>query len=229
MTDIAVIVVAKDRSSFLRRCVTSLQSSRLSGKAKVVCYALESSDDTLATSLAYFQSHKIDDLVLEETTPFASETLLHGTLHVSKWGPRYVYFCADDYEMKKDWFIKATRFLDASPDVAVLSLELEPSFPWNEPIEILDRDNVKALVRPTLPGANWMMTYASWCVRVRPVFEKRMLTRTYDLDVCKALLEADWKLAAIDAADHIGAYHSCCGNRSFQTCAKPLDKKWSLE
>lgn len=223
---IAIVLVTKDRVEMFRKCITSLQTGRQRG-AKVACYALASKDSTQLDAADKYAKGLIDDLILEAPTPSVHETFLRGSDHVMKWKPDYLLLTADDYVYQSDWDVRATQFLSPSYDVSHISLELEPDFPWNQPRGKLTRQGVTGLLRATVPGANWMMTVARWW-HLKPLYADLLDNSGLDHIINGACWRHGMKLAALNCAEHIGAYCSTVGNTSFQEHAKPLPEEWKV-
>lgn len=218
---IATIILTKNRVEMLKKCVSSLQHPL----NKSVVFALPSKDNTEEVAYNFYKTNMIQSVVFEEATYYDQFT--RGTYLVENWHPEIIHFCADDYVMHKDWLEKASLFLRNAPEVSHASLEMEPSFSWNQPSEILERGGVKALIRHTVPGANWIMLWDHW-LKLRPYLEMRRNSLTWDHEINAVAREKFGKIAALGLAEHIGAYASSVGNRSFQMSAKPLPEKWRI-
>jgi glycosyltransferase involved in cell wall biosynthesis len=141
--------------------------------------------------------------------------------------PDLVLFTADDYEYHPGWLASLVRFWEAAPpDVAIVSCNLEPEYDWNTVTDVIDAGGMRALVRNSVPGSNWSFRTAMW-PQIGPLEAK---TGGEDLEVCRHLRAAGYRLAALDLCKHIGegAGLSAWGNESWRD-ACPLDRqKWGI-
>lgn len=151
--------------------------------------------------------------------------------------PDLILFTADDYEYRAGWLAALVRFWEAvSPDVALVSCNLEPEYSWNTVQDVIDAGEVRtprgtyhtgrALVRSTLPGSNWSFRASMW-PQIGPLEHR---TGGEDLAVCRRLWGQGYRLAALDLAEHIGEGDglSAWGNESWRQ-AIPLDRqKWGI-
>lgn len=133
--------------------------------------------------------------------------------------PDVVVFSADDYEYRPGWLRRLMAFWSAAPaDVALASLNWEPSYAWNtvEVDQIIGGE--RALIRATVPGSSWSFRADDWRM-IGPIANK---TGGEDLEVCARLRANGFRLAALDLTDHTGERESAWGNQSW-TVAKPLE------
>jgi len=142
-----------------------------------------------------------------------------------KYRPDIVVFTADDYEYKKGWLKRLVAFWQEAPgDVAIVSCNIEPVYSWNTIADVIGADKEKALIRASVPGANWSFWAADWSL-IGPISEK---TGGEDLEICARLRESGRLLCALDLAEHIGEKESSWGNKSYMF-SQPLDReKWGL-
>ena len=132
-----------------------------------------------------------------------------------------------------NWSILAartlTRFWAAAPDdLAILSCLLEPDWPWNKPVGLIECGGVKALERASAPAAAWTFRLRDWD-KIGPLKES-LDGDGEDFDACKRLRAAGYRVAQIDLATHIGDGYSLLGNDEARgTAGRPLDlEKWGL-
>lgn len=133
--------------------------------------------------------------------------------------PDIVVFSADDYYYRADWLDTLRRFWQAAPvDIALASLNWEPSYAWNavEADQIIG--GVRTLIRASIPGSSWSFRAEDWRM-IGPIANK---TGGEDLEICGRLRANGFRLAALDLTDHIGERESAWGNQSW-TVAKPLE------
>lgn len=140
--------------------------------------------------------------------------------------PDIVLFTADDYEYKTRALNRLMAFWQNAPtDVAIVSCNLEPDYPWNQPQGVIEAGGQRALIRATVPGSNWSFRATDWPI-IGPIREAT--GDGEDLEVCHRLTAAGYKLCALDLCNHIGEHLSTWGNRSWQN-ALPLDRvKWGI-
>lgn len=132
--------------------------------------------------------------------------------------PDVVVFSADDYAYRPGWLRRLMAFWSAAPaDIALASLNWEPSYAWNQVSQVLDVAGETALIRASVPGSSWSFRAAGWSL-IGPVDHK---TGGEDLDTCARLRAAGKRLAALDLSEHIGERESAWGNQSW-TVAQPL-------
>ena len=134
------------------------------------------------------------------------------------FGPEIVVFSADDYFYKVGWQSVLARFWRAAPaDIALATLNWEPTYPWNtvEADEIIG--GVRTLIRASVPGSSWSFRAADWPM-IGPIADK---TGGEDHEVNQKLRAAGRRLAALNLTEHIGERESAWGNQSW-TIAKPL-------
>lgn len=133
--------------------------------------------------------------------------------------PDVIVFSADDYAYRPGWLRRLMAFWMAAPaDIALATLNWEPSYAWNQVSEVLDVGGETALIRASAPGSSWSFRAADWSL-IGPVGHR---TGGEDLDICGWLLAHDYRLAALDLSEHIGERESAWGNQSW-TVAQPLE------
>ncbi len=140
--------------------------------------------------------------------------------------PDIVLFTADDYEYKIDALPRLMAFWqDAPQNVALVCCDLEHDYPWNQPRGVVQVGEQRALIRATVPGANWSFRAADWEM-IGPMREAT--GKGEDLEICHRLTTAGYTLCALDLAEHIGELRSSWGNGSWKI-AEPLDRaKWGV-
>lgn len=163
--------------------------------------------------------------------PGGGHTPGHGRIHQMNWREYHdadiVVFSDDDMEWKSGSEQKVIDLWSRAPsDLAIVSGLLEPMWHWNTPRETLTLAHTNVLVRDSCPGAAWTFRAADWGII------KQHIVRDfgYDHKACVALLEAGYRVAQIDLADHIGWGFSTHGNEADQhPGTKPLDRiKWGV-
>ncbi len=116
----------------------------------------------------------------------------------------YVLYTADAIRYGPHWLARLVAFWDAAP------------------ADVLLAGGQTALVRDTIPGSCWSFRARDW-PRIGPVPE---ITGGEDLETCRRLTTAGYRLVALDLAEHTGAQRSSWGNTS---AAPPLDRaRWGL-
>lgn len=140
-------------------------------------------------------------------------------------GADLIVFSNDDIAWHPHAIETIVAFWSGAPDdVLIASGSLEPEYPWNTARELIEAGGVKALVRDTAPGGTWTLRARDW-PRIGPVPETRGWD---DVPTCERLRAQGYRVAQIDAADHVGEDHSTWGNES-RIHAEPLDKQaWGL-
>lgn len=167
---------------------------------------------------------------------------LHGAVNASNTGfgagmnkvvgmalahePDIVLFTADDYEYRPEALPALMAFWQGAPqNVALACCDLEHNYPWNQPRGVLQVGEQRALIRATLPGANWSFRAADWDM-IGPMRE--VTGDGEDLEICHRLTTAGYTLCALDLAEHVGERLSSWGNGSWKI-AEPLDRaKWGV-
>lgn len=138
-----------------------------------------------------------------------------------------IVFSDDDMEWKEGAEQKLIALWSQAPaDLAIVSGLLEPEWHWNTPRETLTLAHTNVLVRDSCPGAAWSFRAADW-----GIIKKHMVKDFgYDHKACVALREADYRVAQIDLADHIGWGFSTHGNEANEAIdSRPLDRaKWGV-
>lgn len=133
--------------------------------------------------------------------------------------PDLVVFTADDYEYQQDWLDRLVAFWRGAPDdVAIASCDLELAYAWNTIRGTVEAGGEKALVRDSLPGANWTFRASDW-PNIGPIAEK---TGGEDLEICKRLIQSGRRLCALNLATHTGFKDSSWQNESWRY-GKPVD------
>lgn len=136
-------------------------------------------------------------------------------------GADVVLFTADDYQYRPDWKSHVFGLLQTcGSGLGLLTLEMEPEFPWNTTIMNFQHDGIACKQRATIPGACMVMTRDIWfhCIRLLAFMDEHPVNvRGYmDHFLCAKLRADGLFLVAADLAKHVGAYHSVNGNGAFQ-------------
>ena len=122
--NVGVIVIGRNEGARLRSCLTSVI-----GQAQSIVYVDSGSTDD---SVGLARKLGVDVIKLNMAIPFtAARARNEGfvRLHASAPDIRYVQFVDGDCELVKDWLETAALFLDARPDVAVVSGRRRERFP----------------------------------------------------------------------------------------------------
>jgi hypothetical protein len=140
--------------------------------------------------------------------------------------PEIIVFSADDVKYNPDWMPKLRNFWEAAPaNLVLVSLFIEPEWPWNEPLGAFSYGGVKGIYRESAPGCCWSFRAADIDL-ILPIPQE---SPREDLITCERLRRREYDIGQIDLAEHIGERQSAWGNQSWRT-AKPLDrKKWGLD
>ena len=140
-------------------------------------------------------------------------------------GADLVVFSNDDIHWHPGALEQIVRFWGEAPeDVLICSGSLEPDYPWNTARERIESGGVKGLIRDTAPGGTWTLRAKDWN-RIGPVPETKGWD---DVPTCQRLKEHGFRVAQIDAADHVGEGHSTWGNGAGRM-AQPLNREaWGL-
>ena len=138
-----------------------------------------------------------------------------------------IVLSADDVEYPENWLRRLVSFVEAAPrDIVLFTMQMEPLFSWNVPRERVEYGGEEALIRDSLPGSSWVIRRTDWEEWIGP-YPKMMPGE--DLEICKKVLAANKRMAALDICKHIGEEHSAWGNKSYLT-SRPLDREeWGLK
>jgi len=136
-----------------------------------------------------------------------------------------VVFSNDDIIWRPGWRDRLEAFwADAPANVAIVSALLEPDYPWNTPLGVVDAGGLRGLIRATVPGGAWTLRSAEWPT-IGPVPER---VGWDDVPTCRRVNDSGRRCVAVDLVDHAGIDHSTWGNAS-QRWAQPLDRdRWGL-
>jgi len=230
---IYAVVTVRNRTKYLRKCLSTIRESLADN---VTLVALSSDDYTQHQAVDHYRDKEADTLILEDGLGCRDHARLNCRM-VDMLGSKYnpkaddiILLSADDYEYLSGWRSRLSAFLhDAPVDIALVSCELEPLFPWNAPKEVIEHGGVRALVRETVPGANWAFRWRSWnAVRTMMLTAHDADSLRYDMNTCGLLYGDGYRIAALNLADHVGKLDSTNGNMSFQVNARPLPAKWQV-
>jgi len=137
----------------------------------------------------------------------------------------------DDIAWKPKASDKLTAFWANAPDdVTLVSGLFEPDWHWNKPCEVVRSGGVSVLIRESAPAAAWTFRAKHW-VRFFPLVEEFGPGIVgEDLQACRLLRGAGFRVGQLDLATHLGANASTHGNDPRNIRAKPIDlKAWGIE
>jgi len=224
---ISAVIVVHRRSEYLSECIKTM---RMSGTdVEITVYNVGNDSAVGKLCLGLFRDKYIDHLIMGDKWPVLVDTYIHALDFVKSQNPDVILLSADDYHYEAGWGADLERFIAGTEGKGLYSCELEPLFPWNCPKAIVERDGVKALERPSIPGANWAFTPELADMVIEPMCKAHAGDWQADLKICEHIRDTlEMKLYALRLADHVGAYNSEVGNMAFQVNAKPLPKKWQI-
>lgn len=211
--NLAVAVLTYNRLHLLRRTLASMDGGAVHPFDRVVVDG--GSQDPRQRAFVAEQAHFYQ--FPEKVTVGAS---MNKAIELALgFGPEIVVFSADDYFYKVGWQSVLMRFWWAAPaDIALATLNWEPSYAWNAVEADQMIGGVRALIRASAPGSSWSFRAADWRT-IGPVADR---TGGEDLEVCARLRANGYRLAALDLTEHIGERESAWGNQSW-TVAQPLE------
>jgi glycosyltransferase involved in cell wall biosynthesis len=146
-------------------------------------------------------------------------------------GADLVVFSADDGLYSPGWLRKLVAFWRDMPDeVKIVCPHLSPSWPephsWNTVRGFIDgQGGMRGLVRDSAPGSFWTFRASDW-----PLIKSLMPEKSpgEDLIVSQALADQGYMVVEVDLCEHIGAFLSAWGNKSYEW-ATPLDReRWGI-
>jgi hypothetical protein len=113
---------------------------------------------------------------------------------------------------------------DPSHEVAIATLFLEDTWPWNTVRGVLEAGGERALIRDSVPGGCWSFRARDWPL-IGPIPQ---VMPGEDHAIIQKLEAAGYVFAALDLAEHTGVEHSAWNNQS-HTWATPLDRaRWGV-
>lgn len=203
-------------------------------RAAVLTYKPAENDrlDSLAATVASLQ--EVDELWVVDNgsgpdevaaitdrlgfAPFTHHGPNHNCAHGTNWQARILAgaskpgdLCVlsdDDMEWRPGWRSVLEDWWRRCPgDVILTGCHLEPVYPWNE---VQGRDDFPALYRRSTGAASWSYRRRSH-ETIFPIPERHQ--GTGDVPACHRLIDAGFKIAQLDLADHVGAV-STWGNRT---------------
>jgi hypothetical protein len=139
--------------------------------------------------------------------------------------PDIVLFSNDDILYAPDWRPRLSAFWQAAPaDVLLVSLIMEPSWPWNTVYDARTIGSERVLLRENAPSAAWSFRARDWR-RIGPIPQQKLGS---DVTVSRRLRRRSFHLGQLELAQHLGEARSTYGNASWQS-AQPLDRvRWGL-
>ena len=136
----------------------------------------------------------------------------------------------DDVRWSDGAELTLSKFWTEAPgDLMILSGLLEPDWPWNKPVGLIECGGVKALERESAPAAAWTFRMRDWIWFFGPLKES-LDGDGEDFEACKRIRARGFRVAQIDLAEHLGEGYSQIGNdKARQMAGQPLDReKWGL-
>lgn len=227
---LGVIVCTYNRREFLKGTIESLRSSVVPFDLVVVDNW--SDDGTLELCDDYLRRGVIDVLLCPENkVRWFTIVALIGVEHLVGFmgrPPDVLLLSGDDYLYRSDWAKVLFEWYSQAPDdVALLTLDFEPEWEWNEVFGVLDVSGYRALVRKSAPGANWCFRWVDW-LKIAPEYYRLMNDPLLDHKICRYLRNDGKRICALELCEHVGALESKAGNRAYSH-ARPLDrKKWGI-
>lgn len=210
---VCVAVLTFNRFHLLRRTLASMDADPGYPFRRVLVDGGSSDEQQRA-----WVAHQPDSFVFENkvTVGYSMNTALDMAVGT---GASLLVFSADDYWYRPGWARRLATFWQKAPaDVGMASLNWEPTYAWNTVLEQTFVGNEHVICRATLPGSSWSFPADRWRTLIGPLAD---CTGGEDLEVCRSLLAAGYKLAALDLTEHIGERESAWGNQSWQQ-ARPL-------
>jgi hypothetical protein len=139
--------------------------------------------------------------------------------------PDIVLFSNDDILYAPDWRPRLTAFWEAAPvDLLLVSLIVEPSWPWNAVYDARTIGSERVLLRENAPAAAWSFRAADW-ERIGPMPKQRY---GGDVRVSTRVRRNGFHLGQLELAQHLGEARSSWGNGAWKS-AEPLDRvRWGL-
>lgn len=139
--------------------------------------------------------------------------------------PDIVLFSNDDILYAPDWRPRLESLWTAAPEnLKLVSLILEPEWPWNAVYDARTLGSERVLLRENAPGAAW-----SFRARDAPIIG-RIPRRAIGADsmVSDQLRKDGYDLGQLELAEHLGEAFSVWGNPCWKS-AQPLDRaRWGL-
>lgn len=225
---IACIVLVNRRTKYILDCIYSM---RMSGTdTKIALYNVGNDREVANICFGLHKGGYIDHLFMSDKWPALFNSFYHGMNFMRhRYNADVTLLSADDYHYEAGWGARVEEFLRGNDSVGICSCEMEPLFPWNTPLEIVENNGVKALVRNSIPGANWAFTRKMHDMVMEPQIRIHQDSLTLDHTVGAHVRDnLGLKLCALPLAYHVGAYESEVGNMAFQVNARPLPDEWQI-
>lgn len=185
-------------------------------------------DETLAALDTLTAEGRIDQAYSVRDVPAGYLTFMEGVLRLTK-KHEYLLLTADDYRYRPGWSDVAQRWLAAARlQVSHITLDTEPLWHWNTIRGVHDAGGVRALLRATAPGANWMMPWESW-LAMEPVYYEQRNNPTADHVISAWAWRTGRVIGALDLVEHTGAKQSTCGTQAYDTGAAVDPVLWGIE
>jgi glycosyltransferase involved in cell wall biosynthesis len=208
----------------LQKTITSLRTD--DSKFRLYLVDNNSQDNTKSLAIKFLDDGLVDAFINVIDKCMFSQAVKIAITEIRKRPvlPDIILISGDDYEYKNCWCKVLTRwFSGVGDDVSICCLDMEPDFPWNAVLGVKDSNMCRALVRASVPGANWSMRYKDWLF-IEPLWNAGAYSKTFDLQTCDFLVQTKRPPCALDLCEHIGANSSTVGNLSYKLYGKPLDK-----
>jgi glycosyltransferase involved in cell wall biosynthesis len=104
-----------------------------------------------------------------------------------------------------EWFPGAVRRLEdfwrhAPQDLVLISGMMEPVWPWNSVLGVLDAGEERALIRTSAPGGGWSFRASHWPI-IQPLLKH---VQECDYRTCEALLAQGYRVGQLHLTNNLG-------------------------